>query len=814
MPRYRLLLPTCLLLVTPARADTPLSDALGDPLPAAALARLGSVRWRHGDSVAALAFSADGKFLASAGGADSSRAAVHLWSAATGQRLRELHEPFATCVAFAPGGKVLITGSGVGAVRLWPLQGGEPRKLLADLGKVNAVTVSPDGRRVAAAGANGAVGQWDAATGEAFPPCTGHKGEVLAVAYSPDGKLLASAGADQTVRLWRVSTLTELDQLHPPQTTRGLAFSRDSKSLLTAGDAGKVQVWDLDAGKELHAFEAHKGGVLALALSADAKALLTSGRDTVRLWQLEKSKEIRSLPQTPGACGAIAMSPDGKLAAAGEGPVVRVWDVTEGKQLPLARGPLGAVTTVAASLSGKVLVTASLDGTVRVWDPDSTKELRQCGHSPADTVEAPRLALAPDGKTLVTGGPAGGLTLWDVETGRELRPVLGPPDDPARCVAFAPDGRALAVGHVKHHIRLHDVATGAQRFVLEGHTDWVTALAFSPDGKTLASGSHDDTVRLWDVTTGKLLRTLGKAGEVTALAFSPLGRALATGGRDGLISVWDLDAGKDVRQAQGHPNAVYSLAFAPDGRTLASGGHDQTVRLWETATSRELLRLAGHNGAVRSVAFVGDGRTLASGGQDTTVLLWDVTGLRTGARPAGHLERSELDKLWADLASDDGPRGYRALWTLIGSPKQSVPYLQEQVQYLVGVDAERIDKLIAELDDDEFAVRERAMVLLEQLGPLAATAMRKALANPPSQEVRVRIQQLMERQPGPATWPQERQRVLRIVEVLEKAGTPAARTLLESLARTTAEPELVQAAKTALGRLGGHPNIKGAKSPE
>jgi hypothetical protein len=347
-------------------------------------------------------------------------------------------------------------------------------------------------------------------------------------------------------------------------------------------------------------------------------------------------------------------------------------------------------------------------------------------------------------------------------------------------------------------------------------------VALSPDGRLLAAtSSAQNRVLLLEAATGKLVRRFDApfgpgtvrtpATGVDSVVFSPDGSMLASCHTDGgpgedgegaTVRLWEVATGREVQRIPGGVgpgtwlDPLREAAFSPDGRLLAMRASRGGVKLVEVCSGEAVRRWSGHRGPVTGLLFTPDGRRVVSASVDTTAIVWDVFG--NVGETGRELSAEQLAALWSDLAGD-AARAHDAIEVLAASPGRSVPWLAEQLRQ-PPVEEALLNRLLAEMDDDDFYVRERATKEMAALGEPAEGALRRALIRSKPGVLRKRVEQLLAALDEPGTRV-ERLRWLRGLAVLERAGTPEAREVLKGFAAGTPEARRTREAKAVLERL-------------
>jgi WD40 repeat protein len=495
--------------------------------------------------------------------------------------------------------------------------------------------------RIRAVGASGELYVADAANGSILRR-TSSGMRVLQASFADDGTAVVT-GRDGRVRLLgpsgAVRVVPHLDGVD------AAVSSADASRVLALTEGVRARLVDTATGKVIQTFR-HPGAVSGAVSPASARVAVGSADQSVTVWAVGRRAPVRMLPDNTGHPLALAFSPDGAfVAAASSDALARIWRFGVGGVLGTVPGGVTAVTALGFSTDGEHIVTGSKDGSVRVSKADTGAPLVVLmGHDDLITSAA---FTGPAGSPVVTASLDGTARVWDAMFQPELRLIARLPaeitrigfDNAGRILATTSRGQVATVDPLSGAVVAAEAAPPATRLVrgprgatalikantvvlrhdgktivLRGHRGRVNAVAFSPDGSMLATASRDRDVRLWSVASGTLLRSLQHNSDVRAVAFSRDGRWLVTAASR--AAIWDPHTGALVVRVQGHEGLLSAAAFDPSGRYLITGGADATLRRYRCEVCGglgELVNLAEQRLAVTGRTLTAEEREQAKG---------------------------------------------------------------------------------------------------------------------------------------------------------------------------------------------------------
>jgi WD40 repeat protein/tRNA A-37 threonylcarbamoyl transferase component Bud32 len=391
--------------------------------------------------------------------------------------------------------------------------------------------------------------------------------------------------------------------LHDKRTlTTRLALDR-SLALCNQGDTDRGLLWMARSLKEA---------------PDDEGDLIRVIRTNLDGWRRQRHL-LRNRLEHRGAVEAVAFSPDGKTAlTASDDGTVRLWSTATGEPVGKPLVHQSEVKVVAFSPDGRTLLTGGWEwDTARLWNVASGVPI---GKPLTHQGEIVAVAFSPDGKTALTASNDGTVGLWDPSNGRPIGEPLHHPGEVTTAV-FSPDGNKILTGTMDHTAWLWEKVDGEFVGFSLPHRSRVAAVAFSPDGETVLTGASDlfnikgtGEARLWDAVTGQPFgEPMRHDGSIDAVAFSPDGSVVLTGSGDKTARLWDASTGQPIGSPMTHQGAVRAAVFSPDGEFILTGSSDKTARLWDASDGHPVGAPLSHHEEVRGVAFSPDGKTILTG---------------------------------------------------------------------------------------------------------------------------------------------------------------------------------------------------------
>jgi WD40 repeat protein len=523
---------------------------------------------------------------------------VGIFDMASGRPLRKLAAGWCFDVAYSPDGLRIAAGNNVGVVLVWEAATGAELLRIQHPKTVSAVLFMPDGERLMSGCEDGIIRAWDAHSGAELGQLAGHGGQVNSLALSPDGGEMLSAGADGVVIAWDMATFAQLRQLRSyASEVNNARFSPDGRLVVAACSDRTVQICEAATGRLIRLFTGHADQVVTAAFSPDGALVVSASLDgTFRLWSVVSGHQLRigyghmcsDAFFTADAAAIVALDSE-------ESRIVRAADAWEPRFLI---GHTRGVWDPIFSPDGRLVVTASLDGSARIWDVQSGQELKRFLHPDRVTFAAP----SPDWSRLLTTGTEGIVLLWDVASGERLRqlsramPVAG-----AAEAAFSPDGRLVMV-KTAEGVNVWEAETGRLVQSIAEAGAFVHTVQFTPDGTGVITLNRDGHMKVWDMASSELRYHSGGAGrEIIWMQAMPGGEQLLVGGAG--LRLLDVATGAELRSVSPQEN-IWRVFVSSDGQraiTCAANG----LSVWDIATGAELRRLALPN--VRSMGVSPDG---------------------------------------------------------------------------------------------------------------------------------------------------------------------------------------------------------------
>jgi len=527
----------------------------------------------HEAAVMALAFSRDGKFLAT----KDSRDVVRVWKIESRQVLTNFDAggrgwkverfPSAGVLRFSPDGSQLAFQSEFSGIRVVNWRAGT-NSLVVDpppaaatgnpmLGRITAMAFSPLGKLLAWGVGDGTIHLWDRGEGKSAGELIGHGDSVLSLAFTPDGRQLASASGDQTIRIWDLADRRELRCLRGNENeVWALAFLSDGKSLVSGGKDGSVRFWDITMPERLPSSRVLPAILPQFTPDGQQFLALDSPDEWISLWDARSLEKVRTFSEF--------------------GPHIYEFELSTNKRW--------------------LAVTKRNEDSFQIWNWSTRRvvtnlvapaKLQGAGFFPDGNTVWAQYELNPASQTV---GQTRTWKFWRTGSWKEIKlDGLKPNPWSAR---YSADSRLLAIGYETGEIEVRSFPDGRLVASLPSYPSRVQDVRFSPDGRMLAASSPGDFVKVWDVQTQEELMTLRSHFTQVCVEFSPDSRRLAvgcdSGGTSGpRVTLWDLTTQRELITLKG---AARNVTFSPDGNTLTARHESFSfgIHVWHAPSWEEI----------------------------------------------------------------------------------------------------------------------------------------------------------------------------------------------------------------------------------
>lgn len=513
-------------------------------------------------------------------------------------------------VGFGSDGARLFRAS-AGAFEWWPIGAAKPSLSPRNFSRLLAA--DQYGARVLSA--SGHV--FNTATGNTTAALAGQRFEAVCAAFDSDGHLV-SGSKNGAIEIWDTASGQSRARLEAHKGgVLSVAFSADGQRIASGGEDRMLRVWDAEAAHPMYGISGHGGAVLSVAWSVDRRTIVSGSSDkTARVWDAATGKPMHTLSGHECGVQAIAINPDGTTIATASCQTLRLWDARSGRLIATLPAPWHApIASLAFNSDGGRVAAASAAGEIKVWDA------RTYGGGILMRIEADtdRAVVSPDGGRIARHtAKTQTLEMRDVRDQKTIWTTAE--SDRFNALTFSPDGGRIAAGLADGTVRFWDAATGRQTGEAAKLPAAVAWLAFAPDGTRLLLG-FSDHLAIWDPSQRGAPSPLSiPAGPAT---FSPDGKRIAVGRPSGETSIWEAGSNKLLAVLKGHSAPVEAVAFSPDASRIVTASRDQTIRVWDANSYDGLLVLGNHEETVTSLGFSPDGTRLYSLSADGTLRLWD-----------------------------------------------------------------------------------------------------------------------------------------------------------------------------------------------
>lgn len=575
------------------------------------------------------------------------------------------HKSSVNCVAYSHNGKYIASAGDDQIIYIWNAETNElvGNPLIGHTGPIISISFSPDDKKIISAGYlfDFSVRIWDVKSrkqlGKSIIPIYGSKKKV---SFSSDGKKIIVGTESGDICIYSVKKRKLLKRHVCGSFFSAFSLSPLGNKVVFGTEDGWISIFDAETGQKLkYAFQGHDEQITALAFSPDGETIASASSGCVSTWDAESGLRIGELfTEHSVRINSMAFSPDGKKIVGGGDydKTIFMWNAEVGKQMGEALITDSPVKALAFSPDGKKFVSGNISGKIDVWSV-ATKNRLVTIQEQFD-ISILSIAVSPTFEVIACAC-SNGLQIWNLKLKKITNKIYTGYTSQVLSVSFSDDGKKIVTGGADKTIRIWDSETGRQiGETMVGHEAGVTSVLFlEKEKKVVSCCSIDKTIRLWDVETGK---QIGKPlfchlSGVYSVCLSPNNKRIISTGNDGMVRSWDVKTGKQIENLLiDHAGAVVSqqsddfdkpfvkylfepVSFSSDGKQMLSLSIDGNLFVWDVETGYNICNIESRKAKARCASFLSSGKFIVTGNWNGSLSFWSITtGEQLGKSLTGH----------------------------------------------------------------------------------------------------------------------------------------------------------------------------------
>lgn len=444
---------------------------------------------------------------------------------------------------------------------------------------------------------------------------------VKSAIFSPNTSSIATVTLSNHVIVWDIPTGKKLCEFGDTKNKiLSAKYTFDSMKIITTSEGNIQKVWDAHTGSLLvdtsHLISTNK----SVVISPKGDRIVTYGNEAPLCINTNTNTSFPLTPHHDKVVFSIFNQDGNRILTASHDGTARLWDSINGQHILTLNGHNQTLKYAQFSSDGSWAFTIDIDDILIIWDLVTGKELNRLTlkHQLITRYEPESIIIDPKGEKLVSVSDDG-IVLWNMVAGTDPHQLVGH-TWVVYTAMFNPQGDKIVTASGDGTARIWDAFTGEQLFVLEGHTGPVYSARFSPDGARIVTNSRDQTVRFWDANKGTEIAVLSGTDCFTWSDFSPNGLLVATVTSNGICKLWDATMTKNPVSFKAELEVFINRGcISPDGSQIITV-KDDSVRIWNALTGNELIALDGD----RFASFDPNSKRILTGTRDHMAILWDA----------------------------------------------------------------------------------------------------------------------------------------------------------------------------------------------